>query len=171
MLTDGAANLQRSAGACCNVSRPAEINLALITMHMEISLLAAQAWITLKLQLRHLLNPERLLLIFDFWQDTRRQRGTESGSLVQSCWSQIRQAVRGVGCNAWVWCGKPAGCDNGYGTVYGYQQCTLKFQASLQALQPTLTETTKVGESDFSSGWIRKWHPPLQLSLSVCPLC
>jgi hypothetical protein len=83
--------------------------------------------------------------------------------LVQSCWSQTRQAVSGGGCNAWVWCGLPAGCNNGYGTIYPYGQCTLKFQASLQALQASLNESSKFGASNFTSGWIREWHPPLQL--------
>ncbi|KAK9918320.1 hypothetical protein WJX75_003175 [Coccomyxa subellipsoidea] len=92
VLTDGAANLQPSAGACCN-----------------------------------------------------------------SCWSQTRQAVSGGGCNAWVWCGLPAGCNNGYGTIYPYGQCTLKFQASLQALQASLNESSKFGASNFTSGWIPSW--------------
>lgn len=94
----------------------------------------------------------------------------------QSCWSQLKQATNGGGCNAWVWCGQPAGCNNGFGTVYPYQQCTLKFQASLQAAKPSLNTTSKYGISEFTSGWIRKFHDfliagclePLLINLNVC---
>ncbi|CAL8464157.1 g3692 [Coccomyxa elongata] len=82
---------------------------------------------------------------------------TSSAACCQSCWSQLKQAANGGGCNAWVWCGQPAGCSNGFGTVYPYQQCTLKFQPSLQAAQPTLNQTSKYGTSDFTSGWIPTW--------------
>ena len=83
---------------------------------------------------------------------------------LQSCWSQLRQAVNGGGCNAWVWCGQPAGCNNGYGTVFPYQQCTLKFQPGLQTAKPDLNFTSKLGTSDFTSGWIREFHPLDDLS-------
>ncbi|BDA49283.1 hypothetical protein COCOBI_13-3950 [Coccomyxa sp. Obi] len=79
---------------------------------------------------------------------------SSSAACCQSCWSHTTQVVNGNGCNAWVWCGQPSGCSNGYGTVYPYQQCTLKYQASLQELQPAITTASDVGMSDFTSGWI-----------------
>lgn len=79
---------------------------------------------------------------------------SSSTACCQSCWSHTTQVVNSDGCNAWVWCGQPAGCNNGYGTVYPYQQCTLKFQASLQSSPPAITTDSNDGSSDFTSGWI-----------------
>ncbi|CAL8464156.1 g3691 [Coccomyxa elongata] len=79
---------------------------------------------------------------------------SSSAACCQSCWGHTTAVVNGNGCNAWVWCGLPARCNNGYGTVYPYQQCTLIFQASLQLPQPGITVASDVGMSGFTSGWI-----------------
>lgn len=33
-------------------------------------------------------------------------------------------------CNVWVFCPRPKGCDNGFGTVYAANQCWLKHDVS-----------------------------------------
>ena len=67
------------------------------------------------------------------------------------------------GCNAWVYCGKVAGCNNGFGQVYQFESCTLKYQAGVAAGGlPQLYGT--YGGSDFTaSGTLLgklqdKWH-------------
>ncbi|BDA49284.1 hypothetical protein COCOBI_13-3960 [Coccomyxa sp. Obi] len=92
---------------------------------------------------------------------------TSSAACCQSCWSELKQAVNGGGCNAWVWCGLPTGCNNGFGKLYPFQQCTLKFQPSLQAAKPTLNVTSKYGASDFTSGWIPTWSKAVEQAPSL----
>ena len=40
-------------------------------------------------------------------------------------------------CNVWVYCPKPGGCDNGYGTIYPYQLCSLKYQELVEDEKPS----------------------------------
>ncbi|KAK9918387.1 hypothetical protein WJX75_003695 [Coccomyxa subellipsoidea] len=123
---------------------------------------------------RHLLQTDTCVtmpatnLVGDVLTNGAANLQPSSGACCSSCWSQARQAAAsGSGfCNTWVWCGVPGGCDNGYGTIYPYQQCTLKVQTSLQGAQPSVT-TTKEYSTTFTSGWIPSYSSVVNQQPSV----
>ena len=67
---------------------------------------------------------------------------------MQSC------RANGNGCNAWVYCGHTGGCNDGYGKVYSFGTCTLKYQAEIaNGGSPQLYGTYGTSE-DWTSGKI-----------------
>lgn len=52
-------------------------------------------------------------------------------SCKEACWNMSK---RGKGCNVWVFCDNPNGCDNGYGDILPAHTCTLKHQEDVHSL-------------------------------------
>ena len=58
------------------------------------------------------------------------------------------------GCNAWVYCGNTGGCNDGYGKVYQYGLCTLKYQADIATGGPPQLYGAYGTSLDWTSGKI-----------------
>lgn len=86
----------------------------------------------------------------------RHTFAADIGSCCNTCQQQ-------QGCNVFVYCPNQGGCDNGYGSIFPYQLCSLKYQTLEAGVDPTaygrgpnvpwrsgIVETTALGEF-FSS--------------------
>lgn len=97
----------------------------------------------------------------DNWEGAKSCNGCK-----EACW---KQSDGGKGCNVWVFCDNPNGCDNGYGEVFPAYTCTLKHQDDEHSLIVNPTGHPAAYEKPPNAA--ASYNDWVSGTCEICPCC